>query len=82
MGQDFFGLPRVDDPEFLKQMSNRKLNLLRELRYVSNEIGYHEANRLPVEIRRWWIDEMRREAEQKSAEFENMRSGRKTVDAR
>jgi hypothetical protein len=39
------------------------VNLLRELRYVAAEVGYREAQRMPVEVRRWWIEEMRKDAQ-------------------
>ncbi len=63
-------------------MAVRKVNLLQELRYVSHEIGMHEARRLSIEERQWWINEMVKEREAKSEQFEEIRSGKKTVDAR
>lgn len=36
---------------------------------------------MTVEVRRWWIDQMKREAEKKAEEFEAL-SGRKTVDVK
>ena len=44
-------------------MAELNVNILRELRYVSSEVGYAEAKRMPVEVRRWWIEQMRKEAE-------------------
>jgi len=42
------------------------LNLLQELRYVANEVGYREAKMMPVEVRRWWIGEMQKEVEKRN----------------
>lgn len=44
-------------------MAERNLSLLQELRYVAHEVGYREARRMPVEVRRWWIGEMQKEAQ-------------------
>ena len=63
MGPSFFGLPRTDDPEFAARCGRMNVDLLREIRYVAREVGYREARRMPVEVRRWWIEEMRKEGE-------------------
>ncbi len=62
-------------------LSERNIGLLHELRYVASEVGYREARRMPVEVRRWWIDQMQKEAQQKVNAFEEGR-GRKTVDVK
>lgn len=78
MELDSFGLPQIDDPEFGKRISTMNVNLLQELRYVANEVGYREARKMPVEIRRWWISEMQKEAEKRNTDAEM--SGRKKMD--
>ncbi len=80
MEQAFFGLPSIDDPGFGKHIAEMNLNLLYELRYIATEVGYREARKMPVEIRRWWIGEMQKEAEKK-AETDAL-GGRKTMDIR
>jgi hypothetical protein len=55
------------------------VNLLRELRYVATEVGYREARRMPVEIRRWWIEQMSKEGEARQAQIDAM-NGRKTAN--
>lgn len=52
--------------------------ILQELRFVSMEVGLHEARRMPTEVRRWWIEEMQRERQSRNDEVEQM-SGRKKV---
>lgn len=79
MGPSFFGLPRVDDPEFAGKLGRMNVDLLREIRYVSSEVGYREARRMPVEVRRWWIEEMRKEGEAQAARLAEL-GGKKTVD--
>jgi hypothetical protein len=34
---------------------------LSELRYITTEVGYAEAKKMPREIRHWWIDKMNKE---------------------
>jgi hypothetical protein len=53
------------------------LNLLHELRYVASEVGYREARKMPVEVRRWWIGEMQKEAEKRN---DPDLGGKKTMD--
>lgn len=79
-GPSFFGLPSIDDPNFYRVLAERQIDQLRELRYIATEVGLHEAKRFSVEVRRWWISEMQKEAEQKAGNTEEIRSGRKTVD--
>lgn len=62
-------------------MTEKNVDLLRELRYVASEVGLREAKKMSVEVRRWWIEEMRKEAEQKATEFEALQ-GKRTVDAK
>ncbi len=57
------------------------LNLLYELRYVASEVGYREARKMPVEIRRWWIDQMQKEAQQRVDAYEEGQ-GIRRVDAK
>lgn len=79
MGLDSFGLPSTNDPEFSKRISTMNVNLLQELRYVASEVGYREAKKMPVEVRRWWIAEMQKEAQQKSGADE-LGGRKKTMD--
>ena len=64
-------------------IGERNLGLLLELRYVASEVGYREARRMPTEVRRWWIDQMQKEAQQRQglgSEAEQRQEGyRKTV---
>jgi hypothetical protein len=53
-----------------------------ELRYVAKEVGYREAKGMPVEVRRWWIDQMQKEAAQRKAEYEEVVGGTKTMDVK
>jgi hypothetical protein len=78
LGLDSFGLPSIDDPQFHKHISTMNINLLHELRYVASEVGYREAKKMPVEVRRWWIGEMQKEAQQRH-EREEL-GGKKTMD--
>jgi len=52
------------------------INLLQELRYISTEVSYESARRMPVEVRRWWIDEMQKEAQ---AREDQIPGGKRTV---
>lgn len=48
-------------------VSQVKRAQLSELRAVSQEVGgYEVARRMPIEVRRWWIDEMRSDREDES----------------
>jgi hypothetical protein len=38
---------------------------LTELRYVTREVGYSEAKKMPREIRHWWIDKMNKDNDPK-----------------
>jgi len=81
LGPAFFGLPKSDDPNFGKIMAERNVDLLREIRFISHEVGYREAMRMPVEVRRWWITEMQKESEQGRADQEAL-AGRRTADVK
>jgi hypothetical protein len=49
---------------------------------VTREVGsLSEAWRMPTEVRRWWLDQMRKEIEEQQEEFERA-SGRRTVSAK
>lgn len=81
-GSDFFGLPRSDDPQFGRKLGEKNINLLTELRYVAKEVGgLDQAMRMPVEWRRWWIDQMQKEAAQRKDDYDTL-SGTKTMDVR
>lgn len=61
LGRSFFGLPGPEDPELLPTVSRFKVAQLSELRFVAQEVGgYEPARRMPVEIRRWWIQQMQK----------------------
>lgn len=55
------------------------MNLLLELRYVAKEVGLAEARRMPVEVRRWWIDQMNRDAAARKEAYEGAINGTKTA---
>lgn len=60
-------------------MAERNVNLLLELRHVSKEVGsLTEARRLPVEVRRWWIDQMNKDSAARKEAYDQA-SGTKTV---
>ena len=82
MGSTFFGLPRSDDPAFAKKIGEKNLNLLVELRYVAKEVGYQQAQKMPVEIRRWWIDQMQKEAQQRKDDYDELSGGVRTMDVK
>ncbi len=42
----------------------RKEAVLSELRYVTKEVGYAEAKKMPREVRHWWIGKMNKETEE------------------
>lgn len=53
-----------------------QVSLLREIRYISNEVGYREARKMPIYERRWWIEQMQKEAEQRA----DPSLGKRTMD--
>lgn len=55
------------------------MELWRELRFVAREIGLEQAQKLSVEVRRWWIDQMNRDIEQRRADWQEQVEGKKTV---
>lgn len=58
----------------------RNLNLLRECRAVSGEVGsLAEAWALPTEVRAWWISEMNREREGAAEGSQTTADGRRIV---
>lgn len=44
----------------------RKEAVLSELRYITTEVGYAEAKKMPREIRHWWIAKMNKENEEQA----------------
>ena len=79
MELNFFGLPKFDSPNFSKHCAQRKVSLLSELRIICKEIGYEEARRLPSEVRRWWINEMVKEAQEKSGDNQSLNKDGKRI---
>ena len=78
MGQSFFGLPKCDDPSVAKHCSDRKIAFLSEIRLLCQEIkSYEEIRRMPSEIRRWWINEMVKDAEDKRKEYDRINGTRR-----
>lgn len=60
-GRSFFGLPEADDPKLGAWVSAHKKAQLSEIRMVCQEAGdYDVVRRMPVEIRRWWLEQMRK----------------------
>jgi hypothetical protein len=53
--------------------------ILQELRFVTHEVGLHEARRMPTEVRRWWIEEMQKERQTRTDEVEQLAGGKKRV---
>lgn len=71
MDRSFFGLPKTDDPEFYAILAERNVDLLRELKYVSEAVGgLTEARKMTIEVRRWWIEEMQKDNQAKIDEIE------------
>lgn len=61
LGRSFFGLPGPEDAGFLQGIQAYKLAQLSELRFVTQEVGsLSEAKSMPLEIRRWWIQQMQK----------------------
>jgi hypothetical protein len=54
-----------------KFCAERNVALLKEIRYVTSEVGPDYAWRMPREYRQWWISEMQKEKE----ELDEIRSG-------
>lgn len=78
LGPSFFGLPKYDSPELAKFCSDRKINVLSELRIICREIGYEAARKMPSEIRRWWISKMFEEAKEKNDAVDAINNGGNT----
>lgn len=64
----------------MRVCAERNVILLKELRYVSGELGYEEARRLPREIRHWWIGEISGEREKRNEEIARANAGTRAVD--
>lgn len=81
MGLSFFGLPTSDDPELGKFCATMKTNLLHELRALTREVGFQTARAMPTEVRRWWLEQMQKEAEARQDEMDRI-AGKRRVDAK
>lgn len=64
LGRSFFGLPAPEDEGFLNGVRAYKIAQLSELRMVCQEVGtLSDAKALPLEIRKWWIEQMMKKNE-------------------
>lgn len=62
----------------MKVCAERKVNLLKEIRFVNSEVHDPEyVERLPREVRHWWISEMQKDRQDQRDEVEKMRGVRK-----
>lgn len=65
----------------MRVCAERTINVLRELRFVNSEIHDMDyAERMPREVRHWWIDQMQKDRQEQKDEVDRMR-GKRTQSA-
>jgi len=61
----------------MKVCAERTINLLREVRFVNSEVhDLEKVERLPREVRHWWIGEMQKERQEQKDEVDRARGNR------
>jgi hypothetical protein len=79
-GPSFFGLPGAEDEGFLNGVRAFKMAQLSELRLICQEVGtLSDARSLPLEIRKWWVEQMTKKNEGGSVTTVDPNSGKRFV---